>query len=179
MSRALLVLGAIAAVVCGVWGHAARAPISVSADAPLPAERAEAVASELESSPAPPAQSPMPAVATEGPQPAGRSPGGVPSPAEPQAFVAALKIAADGQPAAPERVYTIEEMQDLARREAEGLVTIRNADGSETLNHEGRFTDYTVVRIGKDGKPVFTCVHGEAGLEHAMHSPATVTPKED
>jgi hypothetical protein len=67
------------------------------------------------------------------------------------------------------RALTIEELQALARAEAAGLVTIRNLDGSETLNHEGRFADHSIVRIGPDGKPIYECVHGEGQLQHAQH----------
>lgn len=76
-------------------------------------------------------------------------------------------------PAALDRALTAEEMQDLARAEAAGLVTVQNADGSETLNHEGRFADHSIVRVGPDGKPVYSCVHGEGQLAHALHA----TPK--
>ena len=74
---------------------------------------------------------------------------------------------------------SIQEMQDLARREAQGLVTIRNADGSETLNHEGRFREFTVVRVGPDGKPVYRCVHGEAGAAHAARPAVPADPKRE
>lgn len=64
---------------------------------------------------------------------------------------------------------SIEELQALVRQEAATLVTLRSADGSERIEHEGRFTDYTVVRFGADGKAVFECAHGEAGIRAAMH----------
>lgn len=69
-----------------------------------------------------------------------------------------------------QRALTITELQALARAEAEGLETIRNADGSETLNHEGRFADHSIVRVGRDGKVTYGCVHGEGELEHALHA---------
>lgn len=97
-------------------------------------------------------------------------------------FAAAARIARDpatGQITAPENtgpVVSIEAMQALARLEAAGLVTIRNADGSETLNHEGRFADFSVIRVSRDGRRVFQCAHGRSGLEQALHAPAPVTP---
>ncbi len=75
-----------------------------------------------------------------------------------------------------QRALTTEEMQALARAEAQGLATVRNPDGSETLNHEGRFADHSIVRVGRDGKPVVQCVNGEGQREHALHSAQTVKP---
>ena len=63
---------------------------------------------------------------------------------------------------------TIEEFQAQARKEAEGLVTVHHADGSESIEHQGRFTDYAVIHIGPDGKPLFTCAHGTPGLHAAL-----------
>lgn len=94
----------------------------------------------------------------------------------------AMRVARDettGQIIAPEHsgpVLTVEEMQSLARREAEGLVTIRNPDGSESLIHDGRFTDYTVIRRGPDGRLQFQCVHGRSGVQHALRPAAPPTP---
>lgn len=92
-------------------------------------------------------------------------------------FAAGMRIALDpvtGEamlpgPSGP--ALGIEEMQELARREAAGLVTVRNADGSETLDHEGRFMDFTIVRAGPGGRPVFQCVHGAHAARHAAHAP--------
>jgi hypothetical protein len=70
----------------------------------------------------------------------------------------------------PDRALTIEQMQELARQEAAGLVTIRNADGSETLNHEGRFIDFSIVRLGQDGKPVHDCIQGEAVVRRVLRT---------
>ncbi len=99
-----------------------------------------------------------------------------------QHLAATVRIARDpatGQIVAPEYsgpALTIEAMQDLARLEAAGLVTIRNADGSETLNHEGRFTDFSVIRVGPDGRRIFQCAHGRFGMEHALGHAAPGTP---
>lgn len=99
-----------------------------------------------------------------------------PAPARPtpqHPLAAASRVARDpvtGQVVAPEYAapVTVDEMQAAARREAEGLVTLRNPDGSETLNHEGRFADHMVVRVGPDGRPYFMCVHGQAGVAQAL-----------
>ena len=75
-----------------------------------------------------------------------------------------------GLPAGGQQALTIEELQSLARAEAEGLVTLRNPDGSETLNHEGRFADHSIARVGPDGKVTYGCVHGEGELDHALRA---------
>ncbi len=79
------------------------------------------------------------------------------------------------------RALDIESLQDLARAEAAGLVTVRNADGSETLNHEGRFADFSVVRVGPNGRPLFSCVHGHAGCRMALRPdlPARAASEEE
>lgn len=75
-----------------------------------------------------------------------------------------------------QRALTIPEMQALARAEAVGLVTIHNPDGSETLNHQGRFADRVVVRMGADGKPILECIQGEGQLEQALHGTPAPAP---
>ncbi|MGH7732059.1 MAG: post-PEP-CTERM-1 domain-containing protein, partial [Candidatus Eiseniibacteriota bacterium] len=107
----------------------------------------------------------------------GTSPSAIGSPAG-----AAMRIARDpatGQIVAPEpagAVLTVEAMQALVRLEVEGLVTIHNPDGSETLNHEGRFVDYTVLRIGPDGRRVFQCAHGPFVGDQPLRGAAPLTP---
>jgi hypothetical protein len=193
MTRSLTVLTAIAvASVAGVWIQSvtrdgsrratpqestavieateiARGPVAAGHTVPAPDTRASARL----------------ATAT-----AGSRPHPVPRNAEPEhaapttanASAMAMRVALDPvtrQIVTPEHTglpLTIQEMQDIARQEAEGLVTIRNADGSETLNHEGRFADFNVIRVGPDGKPVFMCVHGRPGVEHALRQPAPATP---
>jgi hypothetical protein len=95
---------------------------------------------------------------------------------------AATRIARNaetGQITAPEYsgdVLTIEQVQAAVRKEAEGLITIHNADGSETINHEGRFADYTMVRIGPDGRPLYVCAHGRVSVERLLRPGAPVRP---
>ena len=80
----------------------------------------------------------------------------------------------------PERTATefptIDEIQAQARLEAAGLVTVRHPDGSESIEHEGRFTDYAVVHTGPDGKLHFTCAHGQLGLKSVMRKDRPVRP---
>jgi hypothetical protein len=94
----------------------------------------------------------------------------------------ATRVARDpetGQVVAPEysdQVLTIDQVQSAVRKEAEGLVTIHNADGSETLNHEGRFADYTMVRVGPDGRPIFLCAHGKVSVQQLLRPTTPVRP---
>jgi len=85
-----------------------------------------------------------------------------------------------GRPGLPgptlQRALTLDELRALARVEVEGLVTVRNADGAETLNHEGRFADHSIARVGPDGTVSYGCVHGEGELAHAMRIPAPAKP---
>ena len=206
MSRALLVPGAIIVVlVCGVWVHATRAPVSRSKAPSVDAAPADRVASAIENELVQPTPSERAATPARAParahtrQPAPRialarvvvPQIGAAQVAETQhagsPLSASMRIPADGaaQPSGP--ALSIEDMQALARQESEGLVTIRNSDGSETLNHEDRFRDYTVLKVGPDGQPVFVCVQGEAALKQAIRpaAPATkqteppATPKGD
>jgi hypothetical protein len=193
MSRPLLALAVIAASsVVGVWMQAAtrdgdRSSRAPSVTAPLrAAEPSAAVAAASDA--VPPAESKSaskPVVARSESRTAVRSRAAEPAPAALPAksgIASAMRVAADpitGQLIAPEHAgpaLSIEQMQDLARLEALGLITVRNADGSETFNHDGRFTDFSVVRVGADGKPVFRCVHGEFGVDHTLRHSAPVTP---
>jgi len=193
MSRSLLALAAIAAAsVVGVWIQAAtdgaarvapRQTTLTEAAKPIPAA---VVMSPTASAPGSKSL-PKSVAATGGTQAPMASSVAVPEPLAPSnpgpRLGAAMRIAADpitGQIVTPEhtgRALTLQEMQELARAEAVGLVTIREADGSETLNHEGRFTDFSVLRVDASGKLVYQCVHGETVVEHTLHHAAPVTPK--
>ena len=190
MSRALLVLGAIIVLlVYGIRVHATRAPASHSEAPSIHAAPADQVASAIEDElvlPPSPAKEATPARAhtrspaarISTPARAAASPPGLGQVAEEPdtepPLSSSMRIPADGgQPSGP--ALSIEEMQALVRQETEGLVTIRNADGSETLNHEDRFRDYTVLKVGADGQPVFVCVQGKAALKLALRRAAPAT----
>ena len=187
MWRALLVPGAIIAMLfCGIWVHATRAPVSRS-KAPsvstAPADRAVSTIEEELVEPAPSARAATPARVVA-PQPGSAQVAETQHAETPPS--ASMRIPADGAGESSGPALSIEEMQALARQESEGLVTIRNADGSETLNHEDRFLEYSVLKVGADGEPVFVCVQGEAALKQALRrAPATkkseppATPKGD
>lgn len=187
MSRSLLVLGAIAAAIaCGIWGQATRARVSTPARAPIPAARigsTPAIAPVVATNPASPRKS-IPAVKARRAVtvPAERREHGAASaPAAPSAaprLGAAMRIVTDPVAEQSGSAMTIPEMQDLAHREAAGLATIHNPDGSETINHEGRFADYTIMRVGPDGKPTFVCVQGEEAAKRALAAPIATSKKE-
>ncbi len=168
---------------------AAALVLAAVASPPRPAEHAAA--------PAPPvalsavAVASAPPVAAASPAPALRelpvAPASQPRAARAQgsSLRAGMVVAMDPETGAlgmPEHaageVLSVAAMQAIARQEASGLVTVRHADGSESIEHEGRFTDYTVVRIGPDGRPKFVCAHGEVGIAHALRN-ARATGAED
>lgn len=173
MPRSLLVLGAItAASICGVWVHSTRAPVSR-----MPEPRAEraasrsTVTSQLAVAPAAVAEPVAPRTVakkavterTEAPD------------------VAAAEIgqaARIGDPA-PGAALTIAEIQAQTRLETQSLVTIRNPDGSETLNHEDHFKEYTIIRVGAGGKSEVICVSGEAAARQALQAAKSTAPKKE
>jgi hypothetical protein len=171
MSRSLLVCAAISLIsVAGAWIHSAtRDARPVAPNPPLAAQ-----ASDIVRAPAAehPSTSSVPSVARPPSAVVASRPATAPSdadrepPAIPTTAAAAMRVAIDpatGQLVDPEPqgpVLTVDAMQALARQQTEGLITIRNPDGSETLNHEGRFADFIIVRAGPDGRPVLQCAHG-------------------
>jgi hypothetical protein len=51
------------------------------------------------------------------------------------------------------------------------LAVTRRADGSIRAALDERFADYAVVRVGADGKPRWTCVHGSAQAAKFVSAP--------
>ena len=49
-------------------------------------------------------------------------------------------------------------LKDLVNQSTEGLVEVRHADGSVSLDQQGRFQSVTVSRINKDGRITHSCV---------------------
>jgi len=56
------------------------------------------------------------------------------------------------------------------------VATTRRADGSVRAQLDQRFADYAVVTLGPDGKPRWTCVHGNAEAAKFMRAPAAALP---
>lgn len=161
MSRVLLVSGAAAAALLGgSWVQTTRAPAPAPGSVRLAAPVAATTA---------PAPGITPAAKVAAPRRAGAA-------IAPGSLASGMRLDADplpgqAQPADPGPALTIGEVQALVRQQTADLVTVRHPDGSETLNHEGRFLDVTVLRVGADGRPQFLCVHGELGLEHVLGTP--------
>jgi hypothetical protein len=51
------------------------------------------------------------------------------------------------------------------------LATFRRADGSVRATLDDRFAEFAVVKLGADGKPSWTCVHGTQGAAEFMKHP--------
>lgn len=72
---------------------------------------------------------------------------------------------------------TAEQLQELKLLENpknwsdEGLVVEIRPDGSKSIDVQGRFMEYTVVRMGPDGKLVYDCVQGPAAAKKLMEQP--------
>jgi hypothetical protein len=80
---------------------------------------------------------------------------------------------------------TPEQLRELAeKRRLEGaeqhrvakpdgpLPEVHHPDGHVSVDLNEQFQEFTTVRIGPDGKPVFTCVHGPEDAERAIVEPA-------
>jgi hypothetical protein len=67
---------------------------------------------------------------------------------------------------------TIEEAQAYAREIAADLVTVTHADGSQSLIHDDRLADYAIVRMTPSGRPIVSCVEGEAAAAALLREPA-------
>jgi len=65
-----------------------------------------------------------------------------------------------------------DELGSYARVENDAPVaTFRRANGSVRATLDDRFAEFAVVRLGADGKPVWTCVHGTNGAAQFMKHP--------
>jgi hypothetical protein len=65
-----------------------------------------------------------------------------------------------------------EQLSELASSQAfqlnessDGLVEVHHPDGSVSIDLQGRFQDYAVAMMGKDGKPIVGCVRSAADLK--------------
>jgi hypothetical protein len=65
-----------------------------------------------------------------------------------------------------ERLSPIE--QAMISRSADGLFEVFHRDGSVTMDLQGRFQEFAFVRIGADGKPVFSCMDEYASVREAL-----------
>lgn len=68
--------------------------------------------------------------------------------------------------------------QNALRRDTEGLEIIRHADGSESIDLQGRFQSISTVRIDENGKAI-VCTDNVVATDKALTStqPIPATPE--
>ena len=66
------------------------------------------------------------------------------------------------------------ELENALSQSSEGLAAVHNADGSITLDLQGRFQSATVARVGKDGK-VIVCTDDVTHAEQSLSEPTSGT----
>ena len=54
------------------------------------------------------------------------------------------------------------------------LPEVHHPDGHVSVDLNGQFQEFVTVRIGPDGKPVFTCMHGPEDAERAVPEPSAL-----
>lgn len=147
-------------------------PPSTSAVAPAPSPVPVAV------TPAPVRPAPVVARATVAPAPA-------PAPAKaqaPSAGMAGMVVAIDpesgelGMPSAEQLAELHLSEADIVSRDQAGVV-VRNADGSLTLDLQGRGQDYAVVRKTADGKLIVGCTDHPEDADHLHLTPTGLEEK--
>jgi hypothetical protein len=65
--------------------------------------------------------------------------------------------------------------QNALSRSLDGLLQVRHADGSVSVDLQGRFQEFAVARMGRDGKPVLHCLEDSAAVRRAL-GPGIVAP---
>ena len=65
---------------------------------------------------------------------------------------------------------------DLRIDDATPREVLRRADGSVRATLDERFEEFAVVKMGKDGKPAWTCVHGPQGAAQFLRSATAPAP---
>lgn len=63
--------------------------------------------------------------------------------------------------------------QEMISRSDEGLVEYPLTGGGYGLDLRGRFQEFVIVTIGRDGKPVFHCLDDASRVKRAPSLPAT------
>jgi hypothetical protein len=62
--------------------------------------------------------------------------------------------------------------QNALRRDDEGLVKVHHADGSVSMDLQGRFQSVSVVQINPDGTATTTCTDNAKAVEQALSGQA-------
>jgi len=76
-----------------------------------------------------------------------------------------------GMPTAAQMVELSPREQAMVSRSGAGLTEVRHADGTVSVNLQGRFQEFVVVRFGADGKPVYGCFDDGQALRRALQTP--------
>ncbi len=63
--------------------------------------------------------------------------------------------------------------QNALRRDSEGLVQVRHADGSVSMDLQGRFQNVSIARINQDGT-VTVCADNAESVEQALDSKTSI-----
>jgi hypothetical protein len=65
---------------------------------------------------------------------------------------------------------------DAAHRDAHPARGVAPRDGSVRATLDDRWADFAVVKLGTDGKPQWTCVHGPQGAAQFLRSAIATAP---
>ena len=65
-----------------------------------------------------------------------------------------------------------EDTQNALRRDDEGLEVVQHADGSVSVDLQGRFQHVSIVRIDENGK-MTVCADNTTSAEHSLTKPVT------
>jgi hypothetical protein len=76
-----------------------------------------------------------------------------------------------GMPTAAQMAELSPREQAMVSRSGAGLTEVRHADGTVSVNLQGRFQEFVVVRFGADGKPVYGCFDDGQALRRALQTP--------
>ena len=79
---------------------------------------------------------------------------------------------------APQTQFELDaDTQNALRRDTEGLEVVKHADGSESIDLQGRFQSVSVVRIDANGKAII-CTDNVQTVEKVLDGKATPTAPE-
>jgi hypothetical protein len=56
---------------------------------------------------------------------------------------------------------------------------MRHADGSVSVDLQGRFQEFAVARMGPDGKPLYRCLDDSASVRRALGQPVPAPAAEE
>ena len=124
---------------------------------------------------APPARAPRAAASAKA-RPAAKAPAAVtPAPAAPlPAGAAGMVVGIDpetgllGPATAEQRLLLLPEEANMLSRSTIGLVERRLPGGGVLLDLGGRFQEFSYVRMGPDGRPIFGCASDPATLRRGL-----------